>query len=127
MARSGIIRAPGVVFAPNWDLGRDLRQQGVLDDELRNLADLAALGAKEIAVREAFDTGDYYESIHGGLGENRNGLTVGRVSADDFKADWLERGYTHSSGKRIPGKNILRRGARRAGLSVRGRRRASDQ
>jgi hypothetical protein len=117
----------GGEFHPNVQLNRDLRQQGVLDDELRRLAELSALGAREIAVRVAFDQGDYFRSIHAGLGRNRNGLTVGRVSADDFKADWIERGYTHESGKRIPGRNVLRRGARRAGLRVRGRRRAASE
>ena len=122
-----VFRLPGGEFHPNVQLNRDLRQQHVLDDELRRLAELSALGAKEIAVRVAFDEGDYFRSIHGGLGVNRKGLTVGRVSADDVKADWIERGYTQHPGRRIPGKNVLRRGARRAGLRVRGRRRAATQ
>lgn len=119
-----VFRLPGGgEFHPNLQLNRDLRQQHVLDDELRSLAELASLGAREIAVREAFDTGDYYGSIHGGLGTNRKGLTVGRVSADDHKAHWVEFGWRTTSGRQVPGKNVLRRGARRAGLSVRARKR----
>lgn len=145
-----VFRIPGGEFHPNVQLGRDIRQQGTMDEELRQLAELAALGAKEIAVRVAFDQGDYFQSIHGGLGTNRNGLTVGRVSADDFKAHWIESGYrtirgqgvkSGDRGRRtrirnlesgadlgfVKGKNVLRRGARRAGLRVRGRRRASAE
>jgi len=122
-----VFRLPGGEFHPNVQLNRDLRQQHVLDDELRRLAELSALGAKEIAVRVAFDEGDYFRSIHGGLGVNRKGLTVGRVSADDWKAHLIEAGWTTQSGTHVKGKNVLRRGARRAGLRVRGRRRAATQ
>jgi hypothetical protein len=127
-----VFRFPGGEFHPNVQLGRDIRQQGIMDDELRRLADLVTLGAKEIAVRSAFDEGDYYRSIHGGLGRNRKGLVVGRTSADDFKADWIERGHriVTRDGRMVgtvKGKNVLARAARRAGLRVRGRRRASTE
>ena len=114
----------GGEFRPNFKLNRDLRKQHTLDDVLGRLAGLAALGAREIAVRVAYDRGDYYGSIRGGLGLSRRGLTVGRVSAGDFKANWIENRYrlVTRSGRvvgTVKGRNVLRRGARRAGLRVR--------
>ena len=120
-----VMRFPGGEFHPNVQLNRDLRRQHELDQELAQLAELAALGAREVAVRVAYDQGDYFSSIHGGLGANRNGLVVGRVSADDYKAHWVERGWTTRSGTVVKGRNVLRRGARRAGLRVRAGRRAT--
>lgn len=140
-----VFRFPGGEFRPNFQLNRDLRQQHVLDDELRRLAELAALGAREIAVRVAFDTGDYFGSIRGRLDRGRTGLSVGRVVADDFKANWIEYGYRTIRGQgsrggdrgrrtrirnlgegaelgRVPGRKVLAKGARRAGLRVRPRR-----
>jgi hypothetical protein len=96
MAR-GLIRGKGFVFEPNYDLGHDLRRSGVLDHALNQLAGEIALTAKEIAVREAFDTGDYMDSIHGRLATGRTGMVKGR--------------------------HVLRRAARRSGLRVRNRRR----
>jgi hypothetical protein len=123
-----VYRFQGGEFHPNFKLSRDLREQHTLDGELERLARLATLGAREIAFRVAFDRGDYFGSIRGGLGRNRRGLTVGRVSADDFKADWIERGHrivarnSQMVGMAKP-KNVLRRGIRRAGLPIRARRR----
>jgi hypothetical protein len=118
------IRRGNLTLYPNYKLGAELRRTGVFDDELRRLTSEAALGAKELAVRQAFNTGDYFSSIHGELGHNRKGLRVGLVVADDYKAHWIERGWRHHShgqptGVIIRGKNILRRGGRRAGLRVR--------
>jgi hypothetical protein len=113
------IKRGNLTLYPNYKLGAELRRTGVFDDELRRLADEAALGAKEIAVKVAFDTGAYYSSIHAELGRNRRGLRVGLVVADDFKANWIEKGWTTRSGTVVKGKNILRRGGRRAGLRVR--------
>jgi hypothetical protein len=113
------IRRGNLTLYPNYKLGPELRRTGVFDDELRRLTDDAALGAKEIAVKQAFDTGDYFASIHGELGHNRKGLRVGLVVADDYKAHWVERGWVTRSGTIVKGKNILRRGGRRAGLRVR--------
>jgi hypothetical protein len=119
------LRKGSIELAPNWDLGPDLRRTGIYDGLLRQLTQEQVLIAKEIAVREFFDTGDYYNSIHGDLGVNRKGLVVGLVMADDFKANWAEHGWTAPGGHHIRGKRILQRAARRAGLRVRGRRRAS--
>jgi hypothetical protein len=118
MAR-GAIKRGNLTLYPNWQLGADLRRTGVFDDELRRLTSDAALGAKELAVRQAFDTGAYFSSIHGELGHNKKGLRVGLVVATDFKAHWVERGWVTRSGTVVKGKNILRRGGRRAGLRVR--------
>ena len=95
----------------------------VYDDELRRLTADAVLGAKEIAVRVAYDQGDYYQSIHAELGHNRRGLRVGRVVADDYKAHWMERGWTTRSGGQVKGRRVLARGGRKAGLRVRAPRR----
>ena len=104
---------------PNYKLGPELRRTRMFDDELRRLTADAALGAKEIAVKVAYDTGAYFNSIRGELGHNRKGLRVGLVVADDYKAHWVERGWVTRSGAVVKGKNVLRRGGRRAGLRVR--------
>ncbi len=126
MAR-GAIKRGNLTLYPNWKLGEDLRRTAVYDDDLRRLADLAALGAREFAVKEYFgvdshtgDIGAYYRSIHAELGRNRRGLRVGLVVADDFKAHWAENPPRQEKGKRR-GK-ILARGARKAGLRVRRKR-----
>lgn len=122
MPRYGVLRKGSVTLAPNWNLGADLRRTSTYDVILGQLTQEQALGAKEIAVAEFFDTGDYFDSIHGEIGTNRRGLVVGLVVADDFKANWAEHGWTTPSGRRVPGKRILQRAARRAGLRVRARR-----
>lgn len=122
-----VFRFKGGEFRPNVGLNADMRTEHALDDELRHRAELAALGAKEIAVRVAFDTGAYFGSIHPALGKNQRGLTVGRVTATDFKAHWIEKGHriVTRDGRQagfVKGKNVLARGGRRAGLRVRTRR-----
>lgn len=116
MARGAIHRG-NLTLYPNWQLGAELRRTAVFDDELRRLAGEGALGAKEFAVKEYFDTGAYYSSIHAELGRNRKGLRVGLVVADDFKAHWAENVPRQEKGRRR-GK-ILARGGRKAGLRVR--------
>jgi hypothetical protein len=113
------IRRGNLTLYPNYKLGAELRRTAVFDDELRRLTADAALGAKELAVKQAFDSGDYFSSIHGELGNNRKGLRVGLVVADDYKAHWVERGWITRSGTIVKGKKILARGGRRAGLRVR--------
>lgn len=113
------IRRGNLTLYPNYKLGAELRRTGVFDDELRRLTADAALGAKEVAVKVAFDTGAYFSSIHGELGKNRKGLRVGLVVASDHKAHWIERGWVTRSGTPVKGRNVLRRGGRRAGLRVR--------
>jgi hypothetical protein len=119
-----VIRFKGGEFHPNFKLGDDLRRQHQVDPHLARLANEAALGAREVALRVAFDQGDYFGSISGGLDTNRRGLAVGRVVATDFKALWIERGHRIIArdgtevGRARP-KNVLARGARRAGLRFR--------
>jgi len=133
----GVLRRGQVTLAPNWNLGHDVRAAGIFDAEIRILGERAALGAKEVAVKEAFETGAYFSSIHFEIATGKRGEQIGRVVADDFKAGWIERGHrtvrgqgtgrkrlrnlqgTPSTGF-VKGRNILRRGARRAGLRVRG-------
>ena len=124
------IRRGRLTLYPNYKLGPELRKAGVFDDELRRLADLGALGAREIAVKEFFGVdshtgqiGAYYHSIHSDLGHNRKGLRVGLVVASDWKAHFAERGWTTRSGTVVKGRRILARGARRSGLRVRAPRR----
>jgi hypothetical protein len=124
MAR-GVIRRGNLTLYPNYQLGAELRRTAIYDAELRQLASMAALGAKEIAVKSFFGVdshtgavGAYYDSIHAELGRNRRGLRVGLVVADDWKAHWAEKGWT-ANGTPVKAKNILRRGGRKAGLRVR--------
>lgn len=140
-----VLRKGNITLAPNWDLGADLRRTDNYDALLRHLTDEQVLIAKEIAVVEYFDRGDYFSSIHGDLGIDRRGLVVGLVMADDFKANWAEYGWrtirgqgvkSSDRGRRtrirnlspdadlgfVKGKHILQRAARRAGLRVRSRR-----
>ena len=119
-----VFKFPGGEFHPNFKLNEDLRRQHVIDPQLERWAQEAALGAREIAVRVAFDQGDYFASIHAGLATNRRGLAVGRISAPDFKALWIERGWQTSTGRQVKGRNVLRRGLRKTGLRVRSSRRA---
>lgn len=118
------IRRGNLTLYPNYKLGPELRRSGVFDNELMRLAQDAALGAKEFAVKDYFDTGAYFSSIHAELGVNRRGLRVGLVVASDHKAHWAERGWTTPSGAKVKGKKILARGGRRAGLRVRAPRKA---
>ena len=101
------IRRGNLTLYPNYKLGEELRRTSVYDDELRRLTADAALGAREIAVRVAYDQGDYYQSIHGDLGDNRRGLRVGRVVADDYKAHWIERDHHDRAGGVVKGKRVL--------------------
>jgi len=117
------IRRGNLTLYPNYKLGAELRRTGVYDAELRRLTAEGALGAKELAVKQAFDTGAYFSSIHGELGHNRRGLRVGLVVADDWKSHLVERGWVTRSGTVVKGKKILARGGRRAGLRVRAPRR----
>lgn len=123
MAR-GAIRRGNLTLYPNWQLGADLRRTAVFDAELSRLAELGALGAKEIAVKEYYGVdshtgqiGAYYASLHAELGRNRKGLRVGLVQADDWKAHFGEVPPKQEKGRRR-GK-ILARGARKSGLRVR--------
>ncbi len=85
---------------------------------LLSLAGEVADEAKGIARREAYDTGVYHDSIEGAAGLDETARIVGRVNAGDFKAHWIERGYTQRNGVHVPGKNILRRAADAAGLTT---------
>jgi hypothetical protein len=118
------IRRGNLTLYPNYKLGPELRRTAVFDDELRRLANLGALGAREVAVKDYYGVdshtgqiGAYFNSIHAELGKNRKGLRVGLVQADDWKAHWAENPPRQETGRRR-GK-ILARGARRSGMRVR--------
>lgn len=82
-----------------------------ISDHVQDIARGIALDAKSLARVEAYASGDYYRSIEAGAGV-RDGRAVGRVSAGDFKAGWIEFGT-----RRQPPKAILRRAAEAAGVS----------
>lgn len=120
------IRRGNFTLYPNYKLGEEIRRSGALDADLKRLADLAVLGARELAVKEFYGVdsrtgaiGSYYSSIRGQLGYNRKGLRVGLVVSDDWKAVLAEKGWTTRSGQPVKGRKILARGGRRAGLRVR--------
>jgi hypothetical protein len=119
----GVLRQGGVTLHPNWQLGRDLRHSHAFDAILDRLASEAATASQAIASREFYKTGAYRGSIDAGVGPNRRGSVVGRIVATDYKAVWAERGWTAPGGRKVAGRKILARGARRAGLRVRAPRR----
>jgi hypothetical protein len=118
-----VFRQGGVTLHPNWNLGRDLGRSHVLAPVLDRLAQEAASASEAIARAGFYDTGDYLRGIDAGVGPNRRGRMVGRVVATDWKSAWAERGWTTQGGRKVPGRKILARGARRAGLRVRATRR----
>ncbi len=103
------------------------RRNPALAQQLRRSPDTAAAllakandvadEAQSIARRDAYDTGAYHDSIAGAAGAASEGV-IGRVNVTDFKAHWIERGYTRQDGVHVPGKNILRRAADAAGLTT---------
>jgi hypothetical protein len=120
-----VLRKGDVLLAPNWQLGRDLRRTHTFDPTIQPYLAEITLAARELAVRDAFDQGDYFGSIHGEVRPVR-GQNVGLVMADDFKANWIERGWTTRAGTTVKGKRILRRAARRAGLRYRAPRKRAE-
>ncbi len=120
-----VLRKGDVLLAPNWALGRDLRRTHDFDPTLAPYIAQITLTARELAVRDAFEHGDYLASIHGEI-RPVGGQNVGLVAADDFKANWIERGWTTRSGTSVKGKRILRRAARRAGLRYRSPRKRAE-
>jgi hypothetical protein len=119
-----VLRKGDVLLAPNWKLGADIRRTHNFDPTLAPYIAEIELVARELAVRDAFGAGDYFGSIHGEITTTVKGQHVGLVAADDFKANWLERGHrivTHDGRMvgTVKGKRILRRAARRAGLRYR--------
>jgi hypothetical protein len=68
--------------------------------------------ARQLAGREAYQSGDYQRSIQSASGIEPGGA-VGRVNAGDDKAGWIEFGT-----KRQPARAILRRAAEAVGYRV---------
>lgn len=84
--------------------------------ELQAKVDRAADESRQIARSEAYDTGDYHDSISGDVEDTRDGPR-GTVTAADWKAGLIEYGYMRA-GRFYPPKAILRRGADAADLTV---------
>lgn len=82
---------------------------------LEQLTGTVADNARAIARAEAFDTGDYHDSIENVVGIEA-GRATGRVIADDFKAVWIEDGTGPPAP--TPPRAVLRRAAEKAGLRV---------
>lgn len=120
LPRSGpVLKKGDLLLAPNWKLGADVRRTHDFDPTLLPYIQEITLTARELAVAEAYESGDFFNSISGRIYTTPKGQHVGLVAADDFKANWVERGFTTRSGTRVKGRNILRRAARRAGLRYR--------
>jgi hypothetical protein len=115
--------APGVLVVLDPRLEERLVGSTDFDTELAALADAAATFSAGLARRVAWDHGDYGRSIHGSLDYDDQGRRVGRLIADDWKANWVERGFRHfahgrPTGGRVPAKHVLERGWRRTGLHL---------
>jgi hypothetical protein len=109
---------PAVRVELNRHLERDLERSGALTPALEDLADAVEAEAKALARPEAYESGDYERSIGAEVGPDEHGDQVVRLRAEDWKAHWVEWGYTQRDGVFIPGKAILRRAAEQAGLRV---------
>jgi hypothetical protein len=99
-------------FIINRNLDRDLKREVRYRRGLKDKAEDAAEASRSIAFSEAYDEGDYRDSIEA---VEENGEV--RVVAKDFKAFWIEFGSAHNPRKVAP----LRRGAQAAGLRFKGR------
>jgi hypothetical protein len=113
----------GVLVVLDPRLEDKLASSHEFDTELAEVADAAASFSQALARRVAWDSGDYGRSIHGELDYDDQGRRVGRLIADDWKANWVERGFRHfahgrPTGGRVPAKHVLERGWRRTGLSL---------
>jgi hypothetical protein len=98
-------------FVPNRNLARDLAAEppAELRAALEELGRDLSLTARELALQNAYDTGDYYRGIQEAeVGVDEFGRLVARVNATDHKSNWLEYGT-----KRMPAKRIMRRAAAR--------------
>lgn len=76
-------------------------------------ADAGAAAARQFA---PVASGAYRDSIHGEL-DIRTGKPVGVVVADDFKANWIERG-ARSPTYTTPARHPLQRGVEATGVKV---------
>jgi hypothetical protein len=83
-----------------------------VDELLASRAAEVAEQARQLAGREAYQSGDYQRSIEPASGTEAGGA-VGRVNASDFKAGWIEFGT-----RRQPARAILRRAAEAEGYRV---------
>ena len=103
-------------FQVNPALGAQLASSAQVMAILAAAAQRGAEEAKQIALREAYDTGAYHDGIVGGAGME-GGRAQGRITSTDWKGHFVERGGLHT-----PPKNILSRGAQAAGLRIGGSR-----
>jgi hypothetical protein len=97
-------------FVPNRNLTRQLERTTNYLAVLLDAAKEAEDAAKRIARSEAYEEGDYHDSIEG----TRVGLDV-VLQAKDFKAGWIE--YGQANFKTVA---PLRRGAKAVGLVLKG-------
>ena len=76
-------------FVPNPGFESEIIRDPSMAESLLPLAEQAAAVAKGLApVR----LGHYRDSIEGVAGARDDGIVVGRVLSDDFKANWIEKG-----------------------------------
>lgn len=105
-------------FIPNPVGILKLRTQVQMQSALKDVATIIADAAKELAHADAFDTGDYMNSIRpaAGIDKDENGIpsAVARVNAWDWKAGWIEFGNINIQ----PPRRILERAAEACGYEV---------
>ena len=103
-------------FIPNPIGIEQLRLGAAMQATLKGVAEIVANAAKELAKREAYDTGAYYRSIRPAAGIDKSAdipAAVARVNAWDFKASWIEFGTV-----KMPAKRVLQRAAEASGFQV---------
>lgn len=99
----------------NWDTDWDA--EALRQPEARRAVEQAAELAAGLARRLApVLSGAYRDSIHAEV-DIRSGKPVGMVIADDFKANWIERG-ARSPTATTPARHPLQRGVEGTGVKV---------
>jgi hypothetical protein len=93
---------------------RLLAKWGPVGAVARRTGERVATEARRIARAEAYDTGDYHDSIGVESGVDEQGRQAAVVKADDWKAGLIEFGTSEQQAK-AP----LRRGADAAGVRLR--------
>ena len=103
-------------FRLNPALEAELARSPQMMAVLAAAASRGADEAKQIARREAYDTGAYHDGIRAGSGM-QDGRPQARIIGSVFYSHFVERGGLHT-----PPKHILSRGAQAAGLRIGGSR-----
>lgn len=103
----------GTRYVPTPGLETRLARWGPMGALARRTAGRVADRAREIARAEAYDTGDYHDSINVQSGVDEQSRQAAVVVADDWKAGFIEFGTSEQ-----PARAPLRRGADAAGVRL---------